>query len=255
MNGLPESPLKYFELGDTNAQNNMIWNTIYKEGSDFIFGDPTELKKGRWVYSTVAFRGKALDDMNAGIMPDAWDFTGQAVKEYGKQFDDREAWKKHVYAYAQRLMEYKIPNPEYPTSVWEFGKYLLKHWSLPPVTFTVNQLDHMRELLTEAIQTGIQSTRIIAITYRPGEDYAYNDIPCFQLTQAFLLGGAKVSLRYVFRSHDYCHGINANGYYLNNGMLKHVVNPAGGRLVETVFTSMVAHLYDNDLSLVEKVIV
>ncbi len=255
MTGLPESPLKCFELDDTNAQNNLIWNTLYKEGSDFVFGDPTEIKKGRWAYSTVAFRGKALDDMNAGIMPDAWDFTGQAVKEYGKQFFDKSTWYAHVYSYAARLMEYEIANPDYPQKVWQLFLFLLKNWKLPPLTIKVNQLAYMKEQLIEAFENDIQTTRIIGITFRPGEDYYRPDIPCLQVAQLFPIGGRKVSARYYYRSQDFVHGLNANGYYLNNGFLKEVIEPAGGRLVETIFTSAVGHLYNNDFSLVEKVIV
>lgn len=246
------SPLRSFELDETNPQNSLIWNTIYKEGEDFSFGDPTEVKKGRWVYSTVAFRKKALEDMNKGIMPDAWDFNGAAVKEYGKQFFDKSTWYAHVYSYAARLMEYEITNPDYPTKVWQLFLYLLKHWKIPPLTVKINQLEYMREQLREAFDNDIQTTRIIAITFRPGEDYYRPDIPCFQIAQVFPLGGRKVSIRYFFRSHDYAHGINANGYYLNNGFLKEVINPVGGKLVETIFTSAVAHLYNNDFSLIEK---
>lgn len=244
-----------FENPDRNPLNSDMWNTIYKEGEDFVFGDPLEIKHGKQIYGTVAFRGKALADVNAGIMPDAWDFKGMAVKEYGKQFDDQEAWEKSVYSYAKRLLKYEITNPDYPKTLWALFIFLLRHLRMPPLTIEVNQLKHMREQLKECLETGIQSTRIIAITFRPGEDYQHTDIPCLQVVQVFPLGEKKVSTRYSFRSHDWGHGIWPNAYYLNNGILKHVIEPVGGRLVETIFTSNVAHLYNNDFSMVEKVIV
>lgn len=244
--------IKNFENDDRNILNFDIWNTEYNQGEDFTFGDLEETKTGRRIYRTVAFRNKALIDMNAGIMPDAWDFKGQAVKEYGKQFFDKESWYIHVYSYAARLLEYEITNPDYPKKFWALVAYLLKYWKVPPLTIKINQLDHMREQLIEAVRSGIQSTRIIGITYRPGEDYKNADIPCLQFTQVLPLGGSKVASIYFYRSQDDAHGLWANGYYLNNGLLKYVIEPAGCRLVETIFTTSVAHLYKNDFSLVEK---
>lgn len=243
-----------FENPDRNPLNYDMWSKIYKDGQDFKFGDPLEIKYGKQIYGTVAIRSQALADMNAGIMPDGWDFKGMSVKEYGKQFDNQEAWEKSVYSYAKRLMKYEIPNPDYPKTLWSLFMSILRRLKMPPLTIEVNQLKHMREQLIEALDTGIQSTRIVGITLRPGEDYLSPDIPCLQCAQVFPLGGSKVSTRYYFRSQDYGHGIWANGYYLNNGILKHVIEPAGARLVETIFTSAVAHLYRNDFDMVEKVV-
>jgi thymidylate synthase len=68
----------------------------------------------------------------------------------------------------------------------------------------------------------------------------------------FPLGGRKVSTIYYYRSQDDTNGLMANAHYLNNGLLRHVIEPAGGRLVETIFTTAIAHLYKTDFSTIEK---
>jgi thymidylate synthase len=247
-----KTPIKTFDSENKDILNHNIWFTEYNYGKDFVFGDPAERKEGKRIYRTVVFRGKALEDINRGIMPDAWDFRGEAVKEYGKQFFDKSSWYVHVYSYAARLMEYEITNPDYPKSFWSLGFYILTHFKMPELTIKIDQLKHMREQLIEAFKTGIQSTRIIGITFRPGEDYKRSDIPCLQFVQVFPLGGLKVATIYFYRSQDDGNALFANAHYLNNGLLKYVIEPAGGKLVETIFTSSIAHLYKNDFSMIEK---
>jgi thymidylate synthase len=247
-----ETPIKTFTSEDKDILNHNIWYTEYNYGKDFVFGDPTEIKHGKRIYRTVAFRGKALEDINAGNMPEAWDFKGDAVREYGKQFFDRKSWYIHEYSYAARLLEYEITNPNYPKTFLGLLGYVLCHLKMPPLTVKVDQLKRMREQLIEAFKNDIQSTRIIGITFRPGEDYLRNDIPCLQFVMVFPLGGRKVSTIYYYRSQDDTNGLMANAHYLNNGLLRHVIEPAGGRLVETIFTTAIAHLYKTDFSTIEK---
>lgn len=243
-----------FQASTLDQLNRNIWEMIYNHGEPLTFGDPAEIKKARYIYSTVVFEGETLDSVNRGIMPKGWLFTGQCVQTYKEQFDNRQLWKGFEYTYAQRLLEYEIPNPEYPTSIPEMLSYIFWNRKLPPHTLKLNQLEHMKDQLLHARETGIQSTRIIAITLQPHLDYYSNDIPCLQVIQILLLPGGMAEIHYLFRSHDYGNGLMANLCQLNNAMIKHVLIPAGVALKRVIVTSWVAHLYENDMSMIEKVV-
>jgi thymidylate synthase len=239
------------DITDLNEGNKALWQTIEDKGKPLTYGDATERKKAKYIYCTVSFSGPALRDLTSGIMPDAWLFRGKMVSEYVKQFDDPEAWKLHEYSYADRLLNYEAPNPDYPKSLFGIISYAIRNRRMPSTTIKINQLNHMRDQLLESFKLGIQSTRIVAITLQPHLDYGHADIPCLQEIQVFPVGGNAVEIHYVFRSHDYTNGLMANMAYLNNGIINHVLKPCGADLKKVVVTSQIAHLYDADGSVVE----
>lgn len=242
------------EITELTPGNRTLWKTIRDEGENLVFGDRSEKKNAKYVYYTVGFSGSALVALNKGEMPDDWLFHGKMVTGYIAQFDDPVAWKNHEYAYADRLLNYEAPNVDYPKSILSFLGYLVRHLKMPSPTIKINQLKHMREQLKESLETGIQSTRIVAITSQPHLDYGKNDIPCLREARVFPVGGKEVEIHYVFRSHDYGNGIMANMAYLNNGILNHVIKPCGCVLKKVIVTSQIAHLYNSDSDMVEKAI-
>lgn len=232
------------ELDPLNAK---MWFTIDREGQPLVFGDATEKKYAKWLTSNVVIEGEALEKLRKGIMPEGWLFRGDMVKGYIEQFDNKELWKGFEYTYAERLLEYEIPNPDYPKTLWGILKYYVKNgFTLPSQTVRINQMQHMCEQLKVAFKLGIQSTRIVADTAQPHIDWKINDIPCLRAIQVFPLPGHQVEVHFLFRSHDYGNGYGANMAMLINAINKHVVSPAGGVIKKVVLTSWVAHLYDND---------
>lgn len=246
--------VKIFDNPKHDPLNKDIWSTVYFEGEPLTFGDSTEKKYARWLTSNIVLEGEALEAINRGEMPAGWEFKGSMVKAYKEQFDNKAMWTGFIYTYAERLLEFEIPNPKYPKSIISMLGYLLRHFKSPSPTVRINQLEHMREQLKEAFKTGIQSTRIIATTFQQWNDWDQSDIPCLLAVQLVPLPGNQVEAHYLFRSHDLGNGWGANLHMLNNAMIEHVIRPAGGLLKKVVCTSWVAHLYENDMSMVEKVV-
>lgn len=244
-----------FKEKDLDLLNAEMWYTIDTYGQPLVFGDRHETKYAKWLTSNVVIEGEALDKLRRGVMPEGWLFRGRAVEGYIEQFDNRELWKGFEYTYAERLLEYEIPDPSYPKTKWELFKYLVKHGGkLPTLTVRVNQMAHMCEQLKEALALGIQSTRIVADLGQPHLDWKINDIPCLRQIQIFPLPGRKVEAHLLFRSHDYGNGYGANMAMLINAINKHIVLPADGLLTKVVLTSWVAHLYDTDASMTAPII-
>ena len=246
--------VKIFHNTDLDELNSEIWYTVDEEGQPLVFGDAKEKKFAKWLTSNVVIEGEALEKLRKGIMPVGWLFRGEMVKGYIEQFDDEEMWKGFEYTYAERLLKYEIPNPDYPETVRGMLWYVLTHFKVPPKSVRVNQLKHMREQLKEAFDLDLQSTRIVADLGQPHLDWKINDIPCLRQIQVLPLPGRKVEVHFLFRSHDYTNGVMANMAMLINAINKHVVAPAGGLIVKVVLTSWVAHLYDNDASMFKPIV-
>ena len=236
-----------FKGKDLDKLNAKMWYVIDKNGQPLVFGDRSEKKFAKWLTSNVVIEGEALDKLKRGIMPDGWLFRGDMVKGYVEQFDNEDMWKGFEYTYAERLLKYEVPNPDYPKTLMGILKHYFKNGGkLPSQTVRINQMEHMREQLKEAFATNIQSTRIVADLGQPHIDWKINDIPCLRQIQVFPLPGKKVEVHFLFRSHDYGNGYGANMAMLINAINKHVVLPAGGIISKVVLTSWVAHLYDTD---------
>lgn len=241
--------VRVFRNSDLDQLNAEMWATIYNHGDTLIFGDATEIKKARWLTSNVIIEGDALNKLRKGIMPEGWLFKGDMVKGYIEQFDNEELWEGFEYTYAERLLKYEIPNPDYPDRVRDMLWYMLKNLKVPPKTVRINQMEHMKEQLKEAFANGIQSTRIVADLGQPHIDWHIGDIPCLRQIQLLPLPGRKVEIHLLFRSHDYGNGYGANMAMLISAINRHIVLPAGGLISCVVLTSWVAHLYDNDESM------
>lgn len=244
-----------FKGEDLDLLNAGMWYTIDRRGQPLVFGDKTEKKFAKWLTSNVVIEGEALEKLRKGIMPDGWLFRGEMVRGYIEQFDNKELWKGFEYTYAERLLEYEIPNPDYPKTLWGIIKhYVASGFTLPSQTVRINQMQHMCDQLKESFALGIQSTRIVADTAQPHIDWEINDIPCLRAIQILPLPGHQVEVHFLFRSHDYCNAYGANLAMLINAINKHVVLPAGGTISKIVLTSWVAHLYNSDESTYKPVV-
>lgn len=243
-------PCFLYSSDELDALNHRIWSDIMTYGRPLQFGGPGEkVKHARHIHATVQVYGEALDRLMKGDMPHGWLYRGQAVKEYMKQFDDPSTWKGFEYTYGERLLKYRVTNPEYPKSC--LGQ-LSSHLSgtMPPIELEVDQLDVMRELLEWSIDEQVSNQRIVAITYRPLDDMFKEDLPCLQVAKLYLLQDNEVGLDCCYRSHDYGHGWAANGAFLTSGFSRNVIEPAGGKLTELIFDSMSAQLYDTDTDMI-----
>lgn len=241
--------VKVFSNRNPDKLNAEAWTAINDEGQPLVFGDATEKKHAKWLTANMIIEGEALNKLRRGIMPDGWLFRGDMVKGYIEQFDNRDLWKGFEYTYAERLLEFEIPNPDYPDTVSGMLYYMMRNLKVPPKTIRVDQMQHMKEQLIEAFELGIQSTRIVADTGLPHLDWGSADIPCLREIQLLPLPGRKVEAHLLFRSHDYGNGYGANLAMLINAIINHIISPAGGILSGVVLTSWVAHLYDTDASM------
>lgn len=250
MNTSGITPCYLFSSSDLDYLNHQLWETIMTYGRPLVFGGPGKPPKyAHHIHATVQVYGEALDRLMDGDMPHGWWYRGQAVREYMQQFDDSANWDKYEYTYGQRLQRYRVTNPYFSRPWWRRALEWLSATRIP-VEIEVNQLDYMRDMLTWSIESGIANQRIVAITYRPGEDEYKEDEPCLQVAKVSLLQDGECSLECAYRSHDYGNGWAANGAYLTSGFSRNVIEPAGGTLKELIFDSMSAQIYKNDLSMI-----
>lgn len=244
------SPCFLYSSDNLDALNHQLWSDIVHHGRPLEFGGPGEkVKHAQHIHATVQVYGDALSRLMEGDMPHGWWYRGPAVREYMRQFDDPANWDKYEYTYGQRLQQYKVVNPYFSRPWWRRAWNWMMASSVP-VEIEVNQLDYMRDMLQWSIESGVSNQRIVAITYRPGEDPYKEDEPCLQVAKASLLQGNECSLEACFRSHDYGNGWAANAAFLTSGFNRNVIEPAGGVLKEFILDSMSAQLYRGDESMV-----
>ena len=147
------------------------------------------------------------------------------------------------YTYGQRLKN--IP-------VWDGTKYPVNdEWIADCIE--LNQLNSTKDALEDSITEGIQSNRICGVIWIP-TDIMLSSPPCFNWFQLRLTEKNKVSLRVLFRSHDYGNANFANFGAIIRAFQDEVISPAGGILEELICVSTSAHLYNNDLDMVENLI-
>lgn len=221
------TPIKFFSCDDITKMNDHVWVTGLMQGKKILFGDKAEPKPATEMFAVLQFYGNATRQFYRGEVPKGWLFKEQAVSEYAKMLADCNRGEQ-PYTYGERLNAYDVG-----------GGYL------------VDQLATSRDKLEEEIESDIQSNRNVGMLWNP-VDALLQSPPCFNWYQVRTLepGSTDVSLRLLFRSHDYGNGYAANLCGITKVFTDKVIEPAGGKLEEIILVSTSGHIYDNDLDMV-----
>ncbi len=234
--------IRVFKSDNIDELNVALWNAIYSKGNPLHFGSVEEPKDAREIFAVVQLYGKALHALYEGRLPKGWKFGEAAQKIYIEMLKDPEKGEQ-PYTYGQRLKN--IP-------VWDGTKYPVNdEWIADCVE--VNQLNTAKDALEDSIAVGIQTNRICGVLWIP-TDIMFENPPCFQWFQLRLSEKNKVSLRILFRSHDYGNACFANWGAIIRCFIDEVITPAGGELEELICVSTSAHIYDNDFDMVESLV-
>jgi len=223
------SIVKTFSGDDINTLNRELWSAVYNKGNELHFGSVDEPKDAREIFSVVQLYGKALDDLYEGKLPKGWKFGEAANKVYIEMLKNPEKGDQ-PYTYGQRLHNYPLYDG-----------------------FISEQVYHMEQELEESINSGIQSNRMCGIIWHPNDLFLENP-PCFNWFQLRLSESNKVSLRVLFRSHDYGNANFANFGAIIRVFQDEVIKPAGGILEELICVSTSAHIYNTDFDQVEAIV-
>ncbi|MEN6290959.1 MAG: thymidylate synthase [Methanobacterium sp.] len=217
-----------------------LWTAISARGSTLNFGSVEEPKKAKEIYAVVQLYGKALNDLYEGRLPKGWMFGEAANKVYIEMLKDPNKGEQ-PYTYGQRLHDYlTVDEYDYEN---EHNEEIVRY----------NQLDIAQIELRSLIDDCVQSNRICGILWTVS-DIILNNPPCFQWFQLRLSEKNKVSLRILFRSHDYGNASFANWGAIIRCFVDEVITPAGGELEELICVSTSAHIYENDMDMVESLI-
>jgi thymidylate synthase len=188
--------------------------------------------------AVVQIHGKALKDLYDGKLPKGWKFGEASNKVYVEMLKD-PCRGDQPYTYGERLHSFVTAYlDQYDLSVNDY----------------VDQMENSRNSLKKAIEEGIQTNRICGVLWNPC-DYMLNDPPCFNHFQARLLEKNKVSLRVLFRSHDFGNACFANWCAIIRVFQDEVIKPAGGILEEFICVSESAHVYSNDEDMVTDLLI
>lgn len=212
----------HFVSGDDITEvNRDLWKFIPKYGNRLRFGDKNRIKWATESIVIIQLYKNALIQLYKGETPRGWLFGGDANQEYILMLKNPDRGEQD-YTYGQRLHNQSEEN----------------------------QIENVREALREAIETNIQSNRIAGNIWTP-QDIRLKDPPCFAFFQLRTSEKNKISLRIVFRSHDYGNGNFANFGAIIRCFVDEVITPAGGELEELVCVSLSGHIYDTDMSMVD----
>lgn len=232
------SVIKTFSGDNIDKLNEDLWRTIYNKGNDLHFGSSDEPKDAKEIFAVVQVYGKALQDLYDGRLPKGWKFGEAAQKIYIEMLKDPDKGEQ-PYTYGQRL---------HNISEWcGFEEEGVAYCGY------MNQIESIRDELKFTIDEGIQSNRICLVIWIPS-DMSLDNPPCFQWAQVRVSERNKVSIRILFRSHDYGNACFANWGAIIRCFVDEVITPAGGELEELICVSTSAHVYENDFDMVEALI-
>jgi len=223
------SIVKTYSSDNIDVLNEKLWRDIYYDGNPLVFGSEDEPKTAREVFAVVQLYGKALDDLYEGKLPKGWKFGEAANKIYIEMLKNPDKGEQ-PYTYGERLHNYPVIDFE-----------------------SVDQTVTLTNALFDAIEHNIQTNRLVGVIWNP-VDLMLKDPPCFNWFQLRTSEGNKVSLRVLFRSHDYGNANFANFGAIIRCFVDEVIEPAGGVLEELICVSASAHLYDNDSDMIEAVV-
>lgn len=222
------TPTFLFKGHNIDKMHKEITKTIVKEGRDIVFG--IEKKKAREIHATVHLVGVAIKRLMNGSTPKKFSWSGMKVKIFRAMGVAAEV-NPHGFDYTYQQ--------------------LLREWEDSDNGKIIDQLKEMRMRLSDANWLGVDDNGIVASLYDPKFIHMVNK-PCCNWIQLRMVGEGKVSVRILFRSHDYGTAMWANLAFFLHLIGTMVTRPSGLEIVEVILTSTSAHIYDNDQDLASK---
>lgn len=250
------TPCFLIEGNNLEKINKQILSSIINNGRNINFGSSSEIKQARETHITVHIHGNAINNLIKGKIPKSCNFGQMATKEFQKSFLGLETNPKgFMYAYPELLKEY--PNSNHKGIIKYIRKVIIEYEKITSDEHvmikdtelidvgknTINQLEISRLMLEEDKKQNLQSNRNIGILYHP---YMWDmkEKPCFNWYQVRYLGNDKVSVRILFRSHDYGDAVMPNLAGLAKVFVELVLKPNNCELIEIILTSTSAHIYE-----------
>ena len=222
------TPTFLFQGSNIDKLHGEITRTIVQHGRDIVFG--FERKKAREIHATVHIYGVAIKRLLNGSTPKKFSWSGVKIKIFMKMGIAANCNQYgHDYTYQQ----------------------LLREWKSVTDNKVINQLKEMRTLLSDSNWHGVDNNGIIAVLYDPSFIHMVNK-PCCNWIQLRMVGEKKVSIRILFRSHDYGSAYWANLAFFLYLIRTFVTDMDGFEIVEVILTSTSAHIYENDQDLASK---
>ena len=213
-----------FSGNNIHKLHKMAVLTIKDTGNPLTFGDISERKYAKEIDGTLQIYGYGISKVLKGQTPRGFLWGGDKVKVLQKQFVD------------DQLNPFEF-NYTYPEQLRDFQKGFKTKF---------DQLSLTRKGLKVDMEAGILNNRRVGVLYHPIL-HDERELPCFNWYQCRFQGEGKVSLRMLFRSHDWGTAVWANistiGYAFNELVFK----PLGLEIEEIICHSTSAHIYCNDL--------
>lgn len=220
MNSSP-TPTFFFSNDNIDTLHKEITSAIVESGKDITFG--YEKKHARDTCMTIQVYGKAVKRLLNGSVPKGFPFSGDKLKEFNRQgvMDNPNPFD-FVYTYQQLLRKF-----ESNTQI------------------SIDQLDNIRHRIGEAIYTGVRDNGSVGILFHPNM-ISWQEKPCWNWLQVVYLGDNKLSVRFLFRSHDYGTAMWANLSFILHLLRHFVARPNECEIVEVILFSSSAHIYEGD---------
>jgi len=220
-----------------------LMQSIVSSGKDLKFGDKDEVKMAREGCFIIQVYGKGIDRLLDGKVPDGVPFKKSMVKRLQQAFLDLETNPNNfVYTYQQLLKEWPLTG--FLLDIIERGL----HGGVGQI---YDQMQMAKRALENDVRDNICSNRNVGTTLHPYMNDVFDGIemkdkPCFNWFQVRYNGNKKVSLRLLFRSHDYIHGIWPNLCSIVKVFYELVVKPCGCDIEEVILISTSGHAYETD---------
>lgn len=230
-----------------------LMRSIVFEGKDLKFGDKTEVKMAREGCFIIQVYGKGINRLLDGKVPKGVPFKKSMVKRLQQAFLDVETNPKDfVYTYQQLLKEW--PRTGFRDGMIKDG---FDHLKAGTCTIVYDQMKMAKRALKQDVDDDICSNRNVGTTLHPYMNDVFDgvemkDKPCFNWFQVRYNGNKKVSIRLLFRSHDYVHGIWPNLCSVVKAFYELVVKPCGCEIEEVILISTSGHAYESDSEEAEK---
>lgn len=231
------TPIKVFSGDNIDIIDAKYCQELTTHGVDLNFGDKDERKDATEIMAIIQLYGQAIDDVLAGKTPKRFPWAGEKVKVLQESFQEMAQDTSHEYNYPM-LMACQIganPQEGYDNVIYR------------------DQMAIVREHLRRYLNDGVISNRIVGNIYNPAY-YKHRAMPCFQWFQVRLLNDGTISLRILFRSHDYGSAVWANicaiVYWFYQQCLLGWDTEL--KISEVIVISTSAHVYDYDMDGVKK---
>lgn len=212
-----------------------VTEQIVRHGRNFNFGGPEEIKRAREVFITLQLYGAAIPDLLDGEAPEGFSWGGKKKMREFQQIAISEDTNIHGHDYTYQQLVRK----------WEYNQ--------SGETFTFDQLQHVKECLECEILDEIESNRNIGVLYDPVKMKSEINKPCWNWFQVRYMGKRRLSIRVLFRSHDYGTALWANASFILFMFNHFVVKPLGCHISELIIVSASAHIYDTEADAAETI--